>query len=133
MIITVKIGTHAFEIDCDTGTQDVAWLALCACNLHGQNTFPVTTYLPIMAKNKTGTILHPKLVIIKNLELIGDIIYVDVRKKANEVCSELTDEQKEWYNDAFLEGRFKMKVTIRFKPCVEIRKEIGRASCRERV
>ena len=123
MIITVKIGTHAFEIDCDTGTQDVAWLALCACNLHGQNTFPVTTYLPIMAKNQSGTILHPKLVIIKNLNLIGDIIYVDVRKKANEVCSELTDEQKEWYNDAFLEGRFKMKVLLRFKPCVEIRKD----------
>ena len=123
MIITVKIGTHSFEIDCDTGTQDVAWLALCACNLYGQNTFPVTTYLPILAKNQSGAILHPKLVIVKNLNLIGDVIYVDVRKKASEVCSELTDEQKEWYNDAFLEGRFKMNVAVRLRPCNEIRKD----------
>ena len=123
MIITVKIGTQSFEIDCDTGTQDIAWLALCACNLHGQKTFPVTTYLPIMAKNQSGAILHPKLVIVKNMNLIGDVVYVDVRKKANEVCSELTDEQKEWYNDAFLEGRFKMHVSVRLKPNVEIRKD----------
>ena len=123
MIITVYINTQAFEIDCDTGTQDIAWLALCACNLYGQNTFPVTTYLPIMAKSQNGTTLHPKLVIIKNKEQIGDVITVEVRKKANEVGSEMTEEQKEWYNDAFLEGRFKMQVSIKLRPSAEIRKD----------
>ena len=123
MIITVVINNQYFEIDCDTGTQDVAWLSLCACNLYGQNTFPITTYLPILAKNQSGTILPPKLVIVKNMELIGEKIYVDVRKKASEVGSEMTDQQKEWYNDAFLEGRFKMTVAVKLKPSVDIRKD----------
>ena len=85
MIITVIIENQSFEIDCDTGTQDVAWLALCACSLYGQNTYPITTYLPIMAKNQSGTILPPKTVIVKNMELIGEKVYVDVRKKAKEL------------------------------------------------
>ena len=123
MIITVIIDNQSFEIDCDTGTQDVAWLSLCACNLYGQNTFPITTYLPILAKNQSGTVLPPKLVIVKNTELIGEKIYVSVRKKANEVGSEMTEEQKEWYSDAFLEGRFKMTVSVKLKPGVEIRKD----------
>ncbi len=123
MIITVVIENTPFEIDCDTGTQDVAWLSLCACNLYGQSTFPITTYLPILAKNHFGAVLPPKLVIVKNSQLIGEKIYVDVRKKANEVGSEMTDEQKEWYNDAFLEGRFKMTVTVKLKPSVDIRKD----------
>ena len=123
MIITVIINNQSFEIDCDTGTQDVAWLSLSACNLYGQNTFPITTYLPILAKNQSGTILPPKLVIVKNMELIGEKIYVDVRKKASEVGSEMTDQQKEWYNDAFLEGRFKMTVAVKLKPSVDIRKD----------
>ena len=123
MIITVIIDNQSFEIDCDTGTQDVAWLSLCACNLYGQNTFPITTYLPILAINQSGTVLPPKLVIVKNTELIGEKIYVSVRKKANEVGSEMTEEQKEWYSDAFLEGRFKMTVSVKLKPGVEIRKD----------
>ena len=123
MIITVIIDNQSFEIDCDTGTQDVAWLSLCACNLYGQNTFPITTYLPILAKNQSGTTLPPKLVIVKNMELIGEKIYVDVRRKTNEPGSEMSDQQKEWYNDAFLEGRFKMTVALKLKPGVEIRKD----------
>ena len=123
MIITVIIDNQSFEIDCDTGTQDIAWLSLCACNLYGQNTFPITTYLPIFAKNQSGTTLPPKLVIVKNMELIGEKIYVDVRKKANEVGSEMSAQQKEWYNDAFLEGRFKMALAVKLKPSVDIRKD----------
>ena len=123
MIITVVIENQSFEIDCDTGTQDVAWLSLCACRLYGQTTYPITTYLPILAKNQSGTILPPKLVIVKNMEMIGEKIYVDVRKKDKEVNSELTKQQKEWYYDAFLEGRFKMTVNVKLKPSGEIRKD----------
>ena len=123
MIITVVIENQSFEIDCDTGTQDVAWLSLCACSLYGQTTYPITTYLPILAKNQSGAILPPKLVIVKNMEMIGEKIYVDVRKKDKEVNSELTKQQKEWYYDAFLEGRFKMTVNVKLKPSGEIRKD----------
>ena len=123
MIITVVIENQSFEIDCDTGTQDVAWLSLCACSLYGQTTYPITTYLPILAKNQSGTILPPKLVIVKNMEMIGEKIYVDVRKKDKEVNSELTKQQKEWYSDAFLEGRIKMTVNVKLKPSGEIRKD----------
>ena len=118
MIITVIIENQSFEIDCDTGTQDVAWLSLCACSLYGQSTYPITTYLPILAKNQGGIILAPKLVIVKNMDLIGEKIYVDVRKKASEVNSELTPKQQEWYNDAFLEGRFKMTVNVKLNQVV---------------
>ena len=31
--------------------------ALSACYLYGKNTFPISTYLPILAKNKKGEIL----------------------------------------------------------------------------
>ena len=55
------------------------------------------------------------------MEIIGEKIYVDVRRKANEVGSEMTDQQKEWYNDAFLEGRFKMSVSLKLKPSADIR------------
>ena len=123
MIITVIIENQSFEIDCDTGTQDVAWLALCACNLYGQSTYPITTYLPIMAKNQAGSIIPPKTVIVKNMTMIGEKIYVEVRKKANEVNSELSSAQKEWYYDAFLEGRFKMTVSVKLKPSGDIRKD----------
>ena len=123
MIITVIIENQSFEIDCDTGTQDIAWLSLCASSLYGQSTYPITTYLPIMAKNQYGAILPPKLVIVKNMETIGEKIYVEVRKKASEVGSELTEKQKEWYNDAFLEGRFKMSVSVKLKPSGDIRKD----------
>ena len=54
IIIKVFIDNKPYEIDCDTGIQDVAWLALSACYLYGQETYPITTYLPIMAKNKQG-------------------------------------------------------------------------------
>ena len=123
MIITVVIDTQPFEIDCDTGIQDIAWLSLCACNLYGQSTYPVTTFLPILAKNQNGVILHPKLVLVKNQELIGNKIYVDVRKKESDVGFEMNDKQKEWYDDAFLEGRFKMAVSLKFRPSNEIRKD----------
>ena len=35
----------------------------------------------------------------------------------------MSDQQKEWYNNAFLEGRFKMTVTVKLKPSVDIRKD----------
>jgi hypothetical protein len=57
------------------------------------------------------------------METIGEKIYVEVRKKASEVGSELTEKQKEWYNDAFLEGRFKMSVSVKLKPSGDIRKD----------
>ena len=41
MIITVIIENQSFEIDCDTGTQDIAWLSLCASSLYGQSTYPI--------------------------------------------------------------------------------------------
>ena len=78
MIIKVYINNRPFEIDCDTGTQDIAWLSISACYLYGKDAWPITTYLPIIARNKKDEILHPKLVICKNIELIGDEIKVKI-------------------------------------------------------
>ena len=123
MIIKVYINNHPFEIDCDTGTQDIAWLCLSACYLYGKEAWPVTTYLPIIARNKKDEILHPKLVICRNKELIGEEIKVRVKKKFGDIGYEMTNEEKEWYNDAFLEGRFMSNIHVSLKPTTELRKE----------
>ncbi|MCQ2816404.1 MAG: hypothetical protein MJ252_03970, partial [archaeon] len=36
---------------------------------------------------------------------------------------ELSEEEKEWYNNAFLDGRFTMELNMTFKPMPELRKE----------
>ena len=123
IILKVYIENKVFEIDCDTGIQDVAWVALSACYLYGKETYPATTYIPIMAKNISGEILHPKMVILQNKKVIGDEITVKVRKKYGALGSELSDEEKEWYNNAFLEGRFMVNVDVFLKPASEIRKD----------
>ena len=123
MIIKVYINNRPFEIDCDTGTQDIAWLAISACYLYGKDAWPVTTYLPIMARNKKDEILPPKLVIYKNIDTIGDEIKVKIRKKFGDIGYEMTEEEKNWYNDAFLEGRFMTNVHVVLKPSTELRKE----------
>ena len=123
MIIKVYINNRPFEIDCDTGTQDIAWLAISACYLYGKDAWPVTTYLPIMARNKNDEILPPKLVIYKNIDTIGDEIKVKIRKKFGDIGYEMTEEEKNWYNDAFLEGRFMTNVHVVLKPSTELRKE----------
>ena len=123
MIIKVYINNRPFEIDCDTGTQDIAWLSISACYLYGKDAWPITTYLPIIARNKKDEILHPKLVICKNIELIGDEIKVKIRKKFGDIGYEMTDEENEWYNDAFLEGRFMSNIHVSLKPSTELRKE----------
>jgi hypothetical protein len=123
MIIKVNIENHIFEIDCDTGTQDIAWLCLSACYLFGKDAFPITTYLPILAKNKKGEILHPKLIIIKSQKIIGAEINVKVKKKFGTIGSEMTQEEKDWFNDAFEEGRFMNTLVYTFKPGQEIRRD----------
>lgn len=123
MIIKVIIDGKPIEIDCDTGIQDIAWLSLSACYVYGSEAYPLTTFIPIIAKNKDNIILHPKLVIIKNLNLIGNEIYVKARKKYGAIGYELNDEEKEWYDNAFLEGRFKMYVHIVMRPAMELRKD----------
>ena len=123
MIIKVYINNRPFEIYCDRGTQDIAGLSISACYLYGKDAWPITTYLPIIARNKKDEILHPKLVICKNIELIGDEIKVKIRKKFGDIGYEMTDEENEWYNDAFLEGRFMSNIHVSLKPSTELRKE----------
>lgn len=123
IIIKVYINNKPYEIDCDTGIQDIAWLSLSACYLYGQETYPISTYLPIMARNKKGQELHPKLVILQNQQLIGEEITVKVKKKYGTIGSELTKEEEEWYYNAFGEGRFMQTVSVYLKPVNEIKKD----------
>ena len=123
IIIKVFIDNKPYEIDCDTGIQDVAWLALSACYLYGQETYPITTYLPIMAKNKQGQILHPKLVILQNRQLIGDEINIKVKRKFGTIGSELSPEEEDWYDNAFGQGRFMQTVSAYLKPVNEIKRD----------
>lgn len=112
MIITICIDTNKYEIDCDTGTQDVAWLAISACYLHGADNYPVSRYIPCYAHNIDGKVLHPKLIIFKNEKLIGSTVFVRIRPALNDI-SELNEEESVWYKQAFTLERFIMDVRIK--------------------
>jgi len=110
----VFIGRKCYEIDVDLGIQDVAWLATSACYTLGLASYPVSRYLPCMAKNKMGEILHPKLTLYKYDKQIGDEIYVKIRPDPQDVNSDpLNKDENEWVENAFGKGRFKMSVVIK--------------------
>lgn len=120
----VYIKKIPYTIDCDLGTQDVCWLAMSACYEHGNNTFPVTKYVPCMATNKDGEILHPKLVLCKNDKKVGSEIYVKVRHKDSDPLEgEMTAEEKQWFEKAFGNERFFMDVKIRMIPSNELKRD----------
>jgi hypothetical protein len=112
MIINVYIETNKYEIDCDTGTQDIAWLAISACYLHGSDKYPVTRYIPCYAHNIDGRVLHPKLIIFKNEKLIGNCVFVRIRPALDDI-NELIEEESTWYKQAFTLERFMMDVLIK--------------------
>ncbi len=112
MIITVCIDSNKYEIDCDTGTQDIAWLAISACYLHGADKYPVSRYIPCFAHNIDGKVLHPKLVIFKNEKLIGNVIFVRVRPSLDDI-NDLPAEESLWHKQAFTLDRFLMDVKIK--------------------
>lgn len=110
----VHIERKTFEIDVDLGIQDVAWLATSACYSYGLASYPVSRYLPCIAKNKNGEILHPKLTICKYDKLIGDEIFVKIRPDPQDVNSDpLNNDETQWIENAFGKGRFKMSVIIK--------------------
>jgi len=120
----VFINKTAYNIDSDMGTQDVAWLAMAACYEHGLNSYPISRFLPIMATNKEGEILHPKMVINKYEKKIGEEIHVKIRNKSSDpVIGEMSKEEQEWYNQAFTMERFMMEIKIRFVPSNEFKKD----------
>jgi hypothetical protein len=112
MNINVFIESDRYEIDCDTGTQDVAWLAISACYLHGIDKYPISRYIPCYAHNIDGKELHPKLVIFKNQRLIGTTVFVRVRPALDDI-NELSEEESIWYKQAFTLERFMMDVKIK--------------------
>jgi hypothetical protein len=121
MMKKVHINKQVILIDCDMGTQDVGWLALAACYEYGNSVYPVTKYLPCMATNIYGETLHPKMPICKNDKKIGEEIFVKVKKKPGELDSEISEEEKLWFNQAFGTSRFLMNVKIKLTPSIELR------------
>jgi hypothetical protein len=110
----VYIGRKCFEINVDIGIQDVAWLATSVCYTYGLASYPVSRFLPCIARNKNQEILHPKLTICKHDKLIGDEIYVKIRPDAQDINSEpLNKDEIDWMENAFGKSRFKMLVTIK--------------------
>jgi hypothetical protein len=112
MIIIVYIDTDKYEIDCDAGTQDIAWLAISACYLHGIDRYPVTRYIPCYAHNIEGKVLHPKMILFKYEKLIGNAVFVRVRPPLDDI-NDLSEEESLWYKQAFTLERFMMDVKIK--------------------
>lgn len=115
MIIKVYIEGKSYDIDCDIGTQDIAWLAISACYCHGLDTYPVSRYIPCLATNKHNEILHPKLVLSKYGSIIGDEVTVKIRPPLTDLINgELTKEEVKWCDQAFGKERFMMEVKIKY-------------------
>jgi hypothetical protein len=130
MLKKVYINKIPYEIDCDMGTQDVCWLAMSACYYHGMNSYPVARYIPCVARNKEGEVLHPKMVICKYNIKIGDEIYVRIKPKGNDPLEpEISKEEEQWMRQAFSNERFTMDVKVRLQPSNEMKaKDISNLS-----
>ena len=110
----VYIERKVFEIDCDLGTQDIAWLATSAAYTYGLSSYPVSRYIPCMAKNKAGEILHPKMPLIRYDKLIGEEIYVKIKPDTQDVNYDpLTPDELTWYNQGFGIERFMMNIKLK--------------------
>lgn len=110
----VFIERKMFEIDCDLGTQDVAWLAMSASYSYGLSNYPVSRYIPCLATNKAGEILHPKLCLSKYDKMIGDEIFVKIRPDSQDVNSDsLNQDEINWLEQAFGKERFYMNITLK--------------------
>ncbi len=110
----VFIERKMFEIDCDLGTQDIAWLAISAAYSFGLSNYPVSRYIPCFATNKGGEVLHPKLCFVHHDELIGDEIYVKIKPDSQDVNSDnLNQHELNWLDQAFGNERFYMNITLK--------------------
>lgn len=117
IVVKVNIEDQSYEIDCDYGMQEVAWLAISASCRHGLNTFPETKYLPTLVTNKSNDYIHPKLIIFKNKKLIGDEINVKIRKKNNNNADiALSENERKWIKQAFGNEKDLMEVKVKFNP-----------------
>lgn len=111
----VFIERKMFAIDCDLGTQDIAWLAMSAAYSYGLSNYPVSKYIPCLATNKTGEILHPKMCLFKYDKLIGEEIFVKIRPDSQDVNSDtLNNDQLNWLDQAFGNERFYMNITLKY-------------------
>jgi hypothetical protein len=110
----VFVEKKVIEIDCDLGTQDIAWLAMSAAYSYGLSNYPVSRYIPCSATNKTGEILHPKLCLLKYEKLIGEEIYIKIRPDSQDVNSDsLNRDELLWLDQAFGNERFYMNITLK--------------------
>lgn len=118
-VVRVHLEDKVYPINVEFGTQDVSWLAITACYLHGRNNYPAARYIPILAKNKNKEILHPRMVILKYSNKIGEDIYITIQKSSQEARANLTKDEKDWYNQAFGKDKYMMTVNFKFYPSLQ--------------
>ncbi len=110
----VYIERKLIEIDCDLGTQDIAWLAMSAAYSYGSSNYPVSRYVPCLATNKAGEILHPKLCLIKYDKLIGEEIYLKIKPDSQDINSDpLSPDEITWLDQAFGSERSYMNINVK--------------------
>ena len=117
-LIKVFIGKTFYQINCEYGTQDISWLALTACYLHGKKNYPEARYIPIYAVNKNKEMLHPRMILYKYEKKIGDEVYLTIQQSSIEGKNVLFEKEKDWYNKAFGKEKYLMDLKIRFYPSI---------------
>ncbi|CAG9333074.1 unnamed protein product [Blepharisma stoltei] len=111
MKIKVHIKEQVYEVNCGSGIQDLAWLALSAAFLYGKEAYPKGQYIPTYLCNVDGAAHHPRWRI--NIALHdGDEVFVTLR----DLTQPPNPKYIEWYDQAFGSQRNIMSCKFLFRP-----------------
>jgi len=94
-----------FPISVGNGNKDLAWLAQVIAHIIGRRKHPTHNYTPILLKNTSGDVPHPRSRINQVFNQEGEEVHVLIKKAG----IELDEEQQEWYDRAFGKLRYRMK------------------------
>lgn len=111
MKVIVEVKGKKYHINCGSGNQDFAWLALAACQRYSKEAFPRGSFLPSLLMTSTREIPHPRVTINSILEEGEE---VEVHLKDPKIPAD--DDEVTWYSRAFGSHRNMMQVRFTFKP-----------------
>ena len=111
MRVKVTINDRTYDINCGSGNQDLAWLAMSAAYLYGKEVYPRGCYQPTLLIKSESRPPHPRSRISFALK-DGEEVTVILKDPAQPQPKK----HVKWYKNAYGENRNKMKVEFRYSP-----------------
>ncbi|OMJ83978.1 hypothetical protein SteCoe_14962 [Stentor coeruleus] len=114
MRIKVSINSKTYEINCGTGIQDLAWLAMTAAYLYGKENYPRGFHQPTLLSTVNGRVTHPRKRINAALK-DGDEVIVTLKDPSQPQPKQ----HAKWYRKAYGDLRNIMKLVLQYSPRVD--------------